>query len=86
MGQCPAAAPLEDRSFCSLAVAADFGLDLVTLSHAFVMSRPFVTSSIMGATNLEQLEAALDAVNVGIPEGLMQALDKVHQDYTYLCP
>lgn len=68
------------------AVAADFGLDLVTLSHAFVMSRPFVTSSIMGATNLEQLEAALDSVDVGIPEGLMQALDKVHQDYTYLCP
>jgi len=37
-------------------LAKDEGLDPVQLAVAFVTSRPFVTSNIIGATSLEQLE------------------------------
>ena len=67
-------------------VAKDFGLDLVTLSHAFVMTRPFVTSSIIGATSMPHLEAALASADVKISNEMLTAIDEVHQTYTYLCP
>jgi aryl-alcohol dehydrogenase-like predicted oxidoreductase len=40
-------------------VAKDFGLDPATFAIAFTVSRPFVTSSIIGATSLTQLSADL---------------------------
>ena len=37
-------------------LAKDLGMSLTTLALAFVNQRPFVTSNIIGATNLEQLK------------------------------
>lgn len=43
------------------ALAARHGLDPIALSLAFVMSRPFMTSTIIGATTVEQLKTVLGA-------------------------
>ena len=66
--------------------AADsVGLPLGALSIAFVASRPFVTSTIIGATNLNQLEEAVLSLNIPISESVKATLDGVmakHPDPT----
>ena len=59
--------------------AADsVGLPLGALSLAFVTSRPFTTSTIIGATNLNQLEEAVLSLNIPISEEVKGILDAVY--------
>ena len=44
--------------------ANERGVHPATLAVAWVMGNPMVTAPIIGARNLEQLEASLDALNV----------------------
>jgi aryl-alcohol dehydrogenase-like predicted oxidoreductase len=62
-----------------LAIARDFGLDPVHMSLAWSARRPFVASSIFGATTLAQLEHALGAAEVTLSEELLNALDTAHK-------
>ncbi len=62
-----------------LALAKEFGLDPAHLALAFVTSRPFVTSNIIGATTLEQLKIDIDSVDVKIPADLEKRIDALHQ-------
>ncbi|MBO9465493.1 aldo/keto reductase [Tropicibacter sp. R15_0] len=62
-----------------LQVARDFGMDPVHMAFAWSARRPFVTSSIFGATTLAQLDHALGAADVEISPELWAALDKVHK-------
>lgn len=62
-----------------LAIAAEHGIDPVQLAVAFVTSRPFVTSNIIGATTMEQLDVCLASVNVTITPDLETAINAVHQ-------
>ncbi|WP_204349757.1 aldo/keto reductase, partial [Klebsiella pneumoniae] len=54
-----------------LAVAAEAGLDGATLAIAFVISRGFVTSAIVGATSMAQLKVAIDAADVVLPPDVL---------------
>ena len=67
-------------------VAEKHGVDLVQMAHAFVLSRPFLTSSIIGATSLGQLEQALASTEFKIGEDLLADLEEVHSRFTYPCP
>ncbi|TCK92649.1 aryl-alcohol dehydrogenase-like predicted oxidoreductase [Natranaerovirga hydrolytica] len=44
--------------------AKEKGINPATLSVAWVMSHPAITAPIIGARNVEQLEASLDAINI----------------------
>lgn len=67
-------------------VARRHGLDPAAMAHAFVCSRPFVTSSIIGATGTEQLKVALDASDLVLSPELLEELDFVNRDIPYPCP
>ncbi len=69
-----------------LEVARDFGLDPVQMALAFVNSRPFLTSSIIGATSMAQLETAIGSVDVAITPDLEERLDAVHQLHSNPAP
>jgi hypothetical protein len=69
-----------------LKLAAEHGLDPSQLAIAFVLSRPFVTSAIIGATTLEQLETNLGALDVTITPELAQAIDAIHQVHSNPAP
>ena len=43
-------------------LAKDQGLSMVKLAQAFVNSRPFVTSNIIGATTMDQLRENIDSI------------------------
>jgi aryl-alcohol dehydrogenase-like predicted oxidoreductase len=62
-----------------LDLAREAGLDPAQMALAFVTSRPFVTSNIIGATSLEQLRVVLDSVDVVITPELLDRIDAIHQ-------
>lgn len=70
---------VEEAVEAYFALAAEHGLDPAQLALAFVISRPFVTSAIIGATNLEQLKADIDARDVTITPEIEAAIDAIHQ-------
>jgi len=72
------------RRYVSL--ARDHGLDPAQMAHAFVLSRPFLTSSIVGATTLEQLKTAIDSLSITLSADVLEEIEKIHHQFTYPCP
>ncbi|WP_299932169.1 aldo/keto reductase [uncultured Pelagimonas sp.] len=64
-----------------LAVARNFGLDPVHMAFAWSARRPFVASSIFGATTLAQLEHALGAADVTLTPEVLAVLDATHKQH-----
>ena len=61
-----------------LELAKDLGISLTTLALAFVNQRPFVTSNIIGATNLDQLKENIDSINTKLSKETLDRIDTVH--------
>jgi aryl-alcohol dehydrogenase-like predicted oxidoreductase len=61
-----------------LEIADEHGLSLAQMALAFINSRPFVTSNIVGATNLEQLKENIDSYTVTLSEEVIKAINEVH--------
>jgi aryl-alcohol dehydrogenase-like predicted oxidoreductase len=59
-------------------IADKYNLSLTHLALAFVNTRPFVTSNIIGATTMEQLEENIDSVNIDITETMLEDINQVH--------
>src|SRR5918998_469470 len=62
-----------------LALAREFGLDPAQMAIAFVNSRPFVASTIIGATSMEQLKTNIASINVAISPELEARINAVQQ-------
>lgn len=56
-------------------MAGDLGKPPAQLALAWVMSRPCVASTLIGATKVEQLDANLAAASLALPEGALRELD-----------
>ncbi|MEU7814003.1 aldo/keto reductase [Pseudonocardia sp. NPDC049154] len=59
------------------AIAADAGLDLITLALAFTLAHPAVTSSIIGPRTMEQLESQVPAASVTLTAETLDRIDEV---------
>jgi aryl-alcohol dehydrogenase-like predicted oxidoreductase len=60
-----------------LQVAAQAGVSLTHLAHAFVLEHPQVTSAIIGPRTMEQLEDALAGAEVRLDEATLDAIDDI---------
>lgn len=60
-------------------VARDFGLDLTNMALCWSARRPFVASTIFGATRVDQLHHLLGAADMQLDAELLAALDEVHK-------
>ncbi|MCG6967294.1 MAG: NADP(H)-dependent aldo-keto reductase [Chromatiaceae bacterium] len=60
-------------------LARDYGLDPAQMALAYVSSRSFVSSNIIGATSLEQLRSNLASVQVELGEELLGAIEEIHR-------
>jgi aryl-alcohol dehydrogenase-like predicted oxidoreductase len=74
--------PVEmDRAWACIAamrkVAEARGVTIAQVALAWVLSRPFVTSVIIGARRMDQLEDNLDAVDLQLDQDELAALDAV---------
>lgn len=61
-----------------VAVARKHGLNPAQMALAFVTSRPFVTSNIIGATTLAQLEQNLASMDVELSDEVLADVEAVH--------
>jgi aryl-alcohol dehydrogenase-like predicted oxidoreductase len=61
-----------------LNIADKYNLSLTHLALAFVNTRPFVRSNIIGATTMEQLKENIDSVNIEITENMLEDINQVH--------
>ncbi len=62
-------------------VAKANDLDPNQMAIAFCLTRPFVTSPIIGATSLEQLTTNIGAINCELSKDVLQEIEKIYQQY-----
>ena len=60
-------------------IARDAGVDPAQMALAFVNSRPFLTSNIIGATSMEQLESNLESESLRLDHDVLEAIEAIHQ-------
>lgn len=61
-------------------IAQKSGLSLPQMALAFVNERPFVTSNIIGATNIEQLTENIESIDISLSEDTLRSIEKVHSE------
>jgi aryl-alcohol dehydrogenase-like predicted oxidoreductase len=64
-----------------LAIAQKHGLDPVHMALAWTLTRPFMGSSIFGATTVGQLEHALGAADVALSSEVLEEIDAAHKQH-----
>lgn len=62
------------------ALARENGLEPAQMALAFVNSRQFLTSNIIGATTEKQLETNLSSEDIVLSEEILQAIEQIHAD------
>ena len=67
-------------------IALKYDLNLTQMAINFVTRQNFVTSNIIGATSIDQLEENIDSINCELNEEVIKEIEKVHKIYTYPCP
>jgi aryl-alcohol dehydrogenase-like predicted oxidoreductase len=74
-----------DRTFDTVErlheLARQAGVNLVTLSVAWVMAHPAITSPIIGASNPGQLDASVAAADYKLDDDLKRQLDELTREY-----
>jgi aryl-alcohol dehydrogenase-like predicted oxidoreductase len=69
-----------------VALARRHGLDPAQMALAFVNTRPFVSSTLIGATTLEQLAANIASVDLQLDAPVLEGIEAIHQRFTIPCP
>tara|TARA_B100001121_G_scaffold118852_1_gene104395 strand:- start:280 stop:720 length:441 start_codon:yes stop_codon:yes gene_type:complete len=61
-------------------LAKEYDMTMAQLAQAFVNSRPFVTSNIIGATTMDQLKENIDSVNIKLSDEIMKKINVIHNN------
>jgi aryl-alcohol dehydrogenase-like predicted oxidoreductase len=61
-----------------VALAREHGLDPAQMALAFVTAQPFVTSNIIGATTLEQLDSNLASAQLRLSDEVLAGIEAIH--------
>ncbi len=69
-----------------VAIAKEHGLVPAQMALAYINSRPFVTSNIIGATTLEQLRENIDSIRVKLSPVVISEIEAVHAENPNPCP
>ncbi len=69
-----------------VALARSHGLDPAQMAIAFAVSRPFATSTIIGATAMAQLKTDIDAADLRLPDDVLADIEQIHLDMPNPCP
>ncbi len=69
-----------------LEIARDAGLDPAQMALAYVYSRPFLSSVLVGATNLEQLRVNIASAELRLSAEIVAAIENIHRDHSNPAP
>ena len=67
-------------------IARRHGLDPAQMALALVRRQPFVASTLLGATTMEQLKTNVESLHLELSEDVLAEIEAVHQVYTYPAP
>lgn len=69
-----------------LAIAEKHGLDAAQMALAYVNTRPFTTSNIIGATTMDNLKVNIASVGVTLTPDVVAEIEQVHTEHPNPCP
>ena len=61
-------------------LAKENNMTMAQLAQAFVNTRPFVTSNIIGATTMDQLKENIASIDIELSEEIVNELNEIHDD------
>ena len=61
-------------------------MSLTHMALAYVNSRPFVTSNIIGATTMKQLKENIESINIKLDDETINEIDLIHHNYPNPAP
>ncbi len=61
-------------------LAQDHDLSMAQMALAFVNTRPFVTSNIIGATSMKQLQENIASIDVKLSDEVLQGIEEIHNE------
>ena len=67
-------------------LAQQYELDPARMALAYVSSRPFVTSNIIGATTMAQLHSNLASSDLNLPDEVIHGIEAIHLAHPNPCP
>ncbi len=67
-------------------LAREHGLDPAQMALAFVASRPFVTSVLIGATTMAQLERNIASHALRLPDAVLEGIEAIHRRHPNPAP
>lgn len=67
-------------------LARKHNLDPSQMALAYVNTRPFLTSNIIGATTMKQLKDNIDSINLELSEDVLNGIEEIHMDLCNPCP
>jgi aryl-alcohol dehydrogenase-like predicted oxidoreductase len=67
-------------------LAREASLDPAQMALAYVNARSFLTSTIIGATTIEQLELDIGSISLQLPKDVLNAIDEIHLRYPNPAP
>jgi aryl-alcohol dehydrogenase-like predicted oxidoreductase len=76
----------EKATAAYVALAREYGLDPARAALAYVNSRPFLTSNIIGATTLEQLRSNIASIDLELPPGVLEGIEVIHNNHPNPAP
>ncbi|QLG45583.1 NADP(H)-dependent aldo-keto reductase [Costertonia aggregata] len=72
------------QKYYELAQAND--ISMAQMSLAFVNTRPFVTSNIIGATSIKQLEENIASIDVKLTDEILKGIEAIHDEFPNPAP
>ncbi len=67
-------------------LAQKYGLAPAQMALAYVNTRPFMTSNIIGATTMAQLKSNIDSLHTVLSDEILAELEAIHTQYIFPCP
>jgi len=61
------------------ALAQEYGISLAQMSLAFINQQDFLTSTIIGATSIAQLNENIKSVDLDLTDEILEKIDTIHQ-------
>jgi aryl-alcohol dehydrogenase-like predicted oxidoreductase len=78
--------PVESIIRQYVALAQQHNLKPAQMALAYVTSRPFVTSNIIGATNLKQLEENIGSIDLQLDDDVIESIETIHATCPNIAP
>ncbi|MCL4113652.1 UNVERIFIED_CONTAM: hypothetical protein GTU68_025947 [Idotea baltica] len=69
-----------------LEIANKYGVSMTQMALAFINTRPFLTSNIVGATSLAQLKENIDSIDFDLIPEMIRDIESVHKVVSNPCP